>query len=320
MNYCIYGSEAILVKEKIDEIVKQWLSDNDEMNLQIYDTTSHFTILKLIEEAWTIPFFATYKVILVRNCGFLSTSSGLNDQDQQLLLDYLKKPCESTVIIFSGEYEKMDNRKKIVKSMQKLCQCFSLNHMELPQWHVYVRQQCQVNNLKLDHETMEELLQRLPSDMLNFKNILKKLVLYPKKLDKEMIKKLVTRPLEENVFELVNAVVVKDLKKAMHCWRDLQVINTDPIALIALIGGQFRLLFQVKILSQQGYSESSIASTLKVHPYRVKLACESARSILLSRISSLIDSCAQLDQDFKMGQKEKNIGFENFLILATRGE
>lgn len=320
MNYCVVGNESLLVKEKIESITKQWMKEDNGLNSILYDASaSDFSIAALLEDCWTIPFFAEIKVILVRNANFLSTSGSLSDQDQTNLLQYFQKPCETTVLILTGDFEKMDSRKKIVKSMSKLVQCYQCNQMDAPQFHAYVSQCCQRNNLNLDKAAMDELLSRLLPDMLSFQQVLAKLTLYPDVLDANAIAHLVSRPLEDNVFELVDAVVKQDLKKAMHLWRDLQVINTDPIGLVSLIGGQFRLLYQVRVLHDQGSSESSMASTLKVHPYRVKLAHESARKINKERLSYLILLSATLDQDFKSGIVDRFVGFENFLIAATKG-
>lgn len=320
MNYCIYGNESLRVKEKIKSITKQWLKEESDLNMTVYDAAANdFSVSAVLEDCWTIPFLSEVKVILVRNAGFLSTAAALPEADQNRLLDYFKSSCKETVLILSGDFEKMDSRKKLVKAMNKLVECIQCNHMETPQFHAYVRQACQKNHLNLDKMAMDELLSRLLPDLQNFQNVLAKLMLYPEPLDQKSIAKLVARPLEDNVFELVDAVVQSDLKKAMHLWRDLQVINTDPIGLVSLIGNQFRLLYQIKTLHEQGQSEASMASLLKIHPYRIKLGQQSCRRITHQRLGKLITLSADLDQRFKMGTVERTLGFENFLIAATKG-
>ncbi len=320
MNYCIYGTETILMNDKINQIIKEWVNDESDMSVQRYDAAeSGFSISNVIDDCWIIPFFSTYKVILVRNCNFLSTSDSLSETDQTILTQYLEKSNSSTILILAGEFEKLDSRKKISKLITKSCECSQFNQLDKAQFSAIVRQKCQHNNIRLSPKVMDELLLRLTPDLMNFKNVLNKLILYPYELNEEAIRLLVTRPLEDNVFELVNAVVQCDLKKAMHHWRDLQILNTDPIGLISLISNQFRLLYQVKVLHEQGVREASMANMLKIHPYRIKLAHESSYKISLERMSSLIQECAQLDQDFKFKTMDRVFAFERFLILATKG-
>lgn len=319
MNYCLYGTEGLLLKQKLDEIKKEWLKE-DCFNLNIYDYSKNdFNLAKIIEDCWTIPFLADYKMIVIRNASFLSTTSNLNESDQNLLIDYLKKSCPSTVLVFVGEFEKMDSRKKLVKEINKSAKILLCNPLDEAQFKAYVKDCLKKHSLKLSQEALDELLSRLKPNMLVFQNVLEQLDLYPDEIDKEAIKALVKRPLEENVFDLTDALVKQNLKRCLHIWRDLQVVNTDPIGLLGLITTQFRLLYQVKVLTLQGNSESSIASSLKVHPYRVKLAKEASARISLERLAELVKACAVLDQQFKSGTIDRYIGFENFLIFLCKG-
>ena len=79
-----------------------------------------------------------------------------------------------------------------------------------------------------------------------------------------------------------------------------------------MLASQFRLMLQVKLMYKKGYSEKDMASTLAVHPYRVKLALSSNydENELIKSIKKLY----QLDFDIKTGKIDKNFGFELFLL------
>lgn len=319
MNYCIYGTEGLLIKKKLDEIKKEWLKD-DCFNLNFYDYSKNdFNLSKIIEDCWTIPFLSEYKMIVIRNASFLSNASSLNEAEQNMLMDYLKKSCPSTILVLVGEFEKMDSRKKLTKELNKSAKVYLCNPLDEAQFKAYVKDCLKKHSLKLSQEALDELLSRLKPNMLAFENILEQLCLYPDEIDSEVIKALVHRPLEDNVFDLTDALVKQNLKRCLHIWRDLQVVNTDPIGLVGLISAQFRLLYQVKVLAYQGNSEAAIASSLKVHPYRVKLAKEASSRISSKRLDELVKACAELDQQLKSGTLDRNIGFENFLIFLCKG-
>lgn len=319
MNYCLYGTEGLLIKEKLEEIKKEWLKE-DCFNLNIYDYSKNdFNLSKIIEDCWTIPFLSEYKIIVIRNATFLSTTTSLSESDQKLLIDYLKKSCSSTILVFIGEFEKMDSRKKLVKELNKSAKVYLCNPLDEPQFKAYVKDCLKKHSIVLSQDALNELLSRLKPNMLAFQNVLEQLSLYPDEIDLEVIQALIKRPLEDNVFDLTDALVKQNLKKCLHIWRDLQVVNTDPIGLLGLISTQFRLLYQIKVLTLQGNSESLMASTLKVHPYRVKLAKEASSFISLQRLAEIVKACANLDQQFKSGTVDRNLGFENFLIFLCKG-
>ncbi len=321
MNYCIYGNESLLVKQKIDEAIENFIVNQDDLYISRYDASlNDFNLQEVLDDCWTIPFLTRYKVVVISNAVFLTGNSTMSENDQQNLIDYLQNPSPDTIFILTGSFEKLDTRKKVVKSLSKNTQVTKCNQLDEQQFQAFVRQSLKNKHIELSNDTLEELLSRLKPDMQGFKNTLDKLILYPNEIDKSVIKRLVAKPLDDNVFSLVDAVMRKDLKSAMHIWHDLQVINTDPIGLVSLIGGHFRLLYQVKVLSNQNLLESEIVSTLKVHPYRIKLALKSVRNISNERLSMLILQSANLDQSLKLGLIEKTLGFENFLIRITKGE
>ena len=99
---------------------------------------------------------------------------------------------------------------------------------------------------------MQALLRRLPLDIRTIQTEMEKLELYGGVISSDVVERLVTRPLEEDVFQLVNAVVDRDLRKSFHMWQDLCVLNKDAIYLIALLAAQFRFLYEVKALMLHG--------------------------------------------------------------------
>ena len=116
------------------------------------------------------------------------------------------------------------------------------------------------------------------------------------------------------MFALVNAVVEKNISKAFYIWNDLCVINTDSIYLTALLASQFRFLYEVKVLVQQGQTKEEIVSSLHAHPYRVKLAMKSVEYLTSDYLMQMLAKLADLDQKLKSGLLDKKLGFEMFLL------
>lgn len=104
-------------------------------------------------------------------------------------------------------------------------------------------------------------------------------------------------------FELINKVVNRKRTEALQIFYDLLKQNEEPIKMMALIANQFRLLMQTKYFSQQGYGQKQIASNLKVHPFRVKLAIDQARLFSEEELKSIIEHLAVMDYEMKTGKK-----------------
>lgn len=313
MNYVIYGEEQYQVRKQIDAMIRKEVGERDDMNTTIYDATQ-VDIQVILEDAQTIPFFTVKKVIVVQNANFLSASNDTNIEVERLQ-EYLEKPIDSTVLILTGSFAKLDTRKKFVKKVSSLCQvsvCNKLDKQTLPN---YVKEELHKRDIKMDAQVFQILCDRLPYDIGTIQNELAKLELYGEQIHVDVVKQLITRSLEEDVFLMVNAVVEKNMKKCFEVWKDMQVLNKDPIYLIALIASQFHLLYNVKIAMMRGMrGQEEIASSLQVHPFRVKLAIPVCQRLNIDQLLLVLDRLAILDQNIKRGQIDKKIGFEMFLL------
>ena len=134
------------------------------------------------------------------------------------------------------------------------------------------------------------------------------------KLTAEIVKQLVARSLEQNVFDLIDAVVKKKTEEAFKIFYDLLKINEEPIKILSLLTQQFRLLYQVKQLSKSGYGQDRMASSLKVHPFRIKLALKQEKQFSASELQNIIKALAETDFEIKTGKKDRQLALE-FLLL-----
>lgn len=312
MNYVLYGEEQYELESALSRILKQHQISKDDLNMITYDALQS-DMQTIMQDAMTIPFFAEQKVILVRNANFLSTVND-TDMDITLLDKYLDAPMESTILIFTGSFEKMDARKKIVKKIQKTCKVLQFHRLDTLGKQNYIREEIKRRKLSVETNAFLELDQRLPLDIRSIKAEMEKLELFGGVIDVSVVEQLVNRPLEDDVFQLVNAVVDRDLKKAFTLWYDLCVLNKDAIYLIALLAGQFRFLYQVKVLMDQGAGKDVIVSKLSAHPYRVQLTMQNARKLSTPYLLQILSKLATLDQKMKGGQLDKKLGFEMFLL------
>ncbi|MDN6326621.1 MAG: DNA polymerase III subunit delta, partial [Alkalibacterium sp.] len=114
-------------------------------------------------------------------------------------------------------------------------------------------------------------------------------------------------------FELNERVLKKNVKQSIELYQDLLHQKEDPIKMLALMIGQFRLLLQVKILKKKGYQQADIAGILKIHPYRVKLALQTEKRFKQTTLSSAHRYLINADYKIKSGKMDPKIQIELFI-------
>src|SRR5699024_8910715 len=119
--YLVLGTEKFLQDQVRTEILKKIKIDGeDDLNFLSFDMENS-SIDEVIAEAETLPFFGDQRLVFVENPYFLTGEKGTNsiDQNTDLLVNYLKEPLETTVLVIFAPYEKLDERKKVTKQLKK---------------------------------------------------------------------------------------------------------------------------------------------------------------------------------------------------------
>lgn len=177
-----------------------------------------------------------------------------------------------------------------------------------------------VGSGRIDDQATELLLELAGTNLMMLTNELDKLALYVEEdqpITAEIVEKLVAKSLEQNIFTLVDHVLQRKMESAMTILHDLLRQNEEPIKILSVMAGQVRLMYQVKELSRQGYSQQKIAGQLKVHPFRVKLALEKTGKFQERELLGIMNDLAEADYKMKTGQADKAITLE-LLLLKIR--
>src|SRR5690606_7655580 len=106
------------------------------------------------------------------------------------------------------------------------------------------------------------LVQNVGANLLVLENELNKMATFlnpGETITEDVIDEMVAKTLEQNVFTLVEKVTTRQLDSAFTILYDLLRQNEEPIKILALITRQFRIIFQCRILSQQGVGQGDIA-------------------------------------------------------------
>lgn len=307
MNYLFYGKDAGRIQKEIQKVTKEY-KNSDVITFDL----NQVKFGEVMQELTTLPFFSDHKIIIMKNCNFLKDHS--MEIDLTFLEDYLKKPLLENTLIMTGDFDKCDARKKIVKLVNQTCRVKALSVLDEKDKKSYVMEKCREYKLQASVQSYNKLAERLPFDTGIIDHELEKLSLYPGEINDEIIEQMIQRPLEENVFLLSEYILKGQFKSAFRIYKDLRSSNHDPIYLLAVLASQFRFYYQVKVCRMQGMSEENIVSYLKAHPYRVKLTVRLISSVHVNQIMTILKRIEISDREIKSGKKEKYLSFEMFLL------
>ncbi|WP_066064043.1 DNA polymerase III subunit delta [Neobacillus soli] len=321
--YLLFGTEAFLINETKQLLLNHILDEEErDFNFSVYDL-EETPIEAALEDAETFPFLGEKKVIFLHNPAFLTAERSKEKIDHNLARFelYLREPAPYTVMVISAPYEKLDERKKITKELKRnaeLVEAKKLKEYELKNW---VKDRAKSSGIEFEPNAIEQLIGLVGTNMFMISSEVDKLALYAageKRINADLVEKLVARSLEQNIFTLIEKVVQRKLDEALRIYYDLLKQNEEPIKILALLAGQFRLIYQVKELSRRGYGQQQMAGFLKTHPFRVKLAAGHAQKFTDEELANLMDLLAEADYQMKTGGMHKSLLIEMLLFRLKR--
>ncbi|EOH82819.1 MULTISPECIES: DNA polymerase III subunit delta [Enterococcus] len=319
--YLVTGTEDYLVQEIRQAFLDRMKKDDlEELNFMSFDMEEN-GLGAVIDEAETLPFFGDYRLIFVENPYFLTgeKKSNVPDQDVDGLVDYLKQPLDTSILVFWANYPKLDARKKITKALKKtaVIEAAPLQERDLRN---FLQRYISNENVKISKEAFDLFLRLTDFDLSKAMNEIEKLLLLAGEggtITLQLVQDLVPKTLEHNIFELTEQILKGDTEKAYQTYEELHLQGEETIKLTAILIGQIRLLLQTKLLQKNGYQQANIAETLGVHPYRVKLAMQQVAKFPLNLLVSMYDELVENDYEVKTGQADKEMNFQLFILKTT---
>ena len=305
-----------------EQLFKKVGYDSSDLNYSYFDMKE--TAYAEVElDLVSLPFFADEKIVILDHFVDVTTAKKryLTDDELQSFEGYLSAPLETTRLIVIAE-GKLDSKRRIVKLLKRDAQLLEATELKEQELRAHFAEEIKSLGLAIDSQAFDQLLIKSGFDFSEIQKNLEFLKTYKgaSSITITDIEEAIPKTLQDNLFDLIQMILKKQIDSARSLVKDLRLQGEDEIKLLAILLSQFRIYTQVKLLKQEGRTESQIVSDLseltgrKVNPYQVKFALRDSRGISLSYLEQAI--CLLINTDFQMksGTYEKDYLFDLALL------
>ena len=208
--YYLMGEESYYIDRLSDYIAENVLTEEERGFNQMVIYGQDTDIGSIIAAAKRYPMMAEHQVIIVKE------AQTLRNMDE--LVYYLQKPQPTTVLVFCHKYGTLDRRKKVATEIDKVGRLYESKKVKdglLPSFIVnYVREK----GTAIDTKAANMMVESIGADLSRLASELDKLIIAKPKNEDPITPQLVEDCIgiskDYNVFELKNALMVKDVLKA----------------------------------------------------------------------------------------------------------
>ena len=307
--YLIVGEDQELVNFYLNKIMNEiGLDEEKKIN---YDMNTS-SISDILDEVSMISLFSSEKVVI----GYNFDISKINDNDRDYLIRYLNNNSNDRyIILIAGRVDGRNKDYKIFKDKFKIIDLLQVDNDK--DIYKYIEDYIKDRGYKIDKYNLDYLVELLGNDINNINNEIDKIILYlsdDKVISREVIDKLVSDNIDNIMYEFTNAVLDKDYDKISKMYNDFKIENVGYDYLIGSLGNALRGALVIKILYNQGNSNSEIAKFIGKKEFYIKKMIERLYNYTVDDLCILIDKLGIIDREYKSGKS--NIDMLELYLLG----
>lgn len=208
--YYLMGEEGFYTDRITDYIARNVLNEvEQEFNLSVYyglDTN----IETVISAARRYPMMSEYQVVIVKEAQMMKNIDAL--------INYLRMPLTSTILVFAHKNGSLDRRKKIVAELERMAVVLDSKRLRDERLPSFITSYMREKSLVADNKAVLMIAESIGADLSRIASEIDKLSIAlsdgEKRVTPELIEEHIGISKEFNNFELQNALVNKDVYKA----------------------------------------------------------------------------------------------------------
>ena len=308
--YLIVGEDQELINFYLNKIMKEiGLDEEKKIN---YDMNTS-SISDILDEVSMISLFSSEKVVI----GYNFDIGKINDNDRNYLIRYLNNNNSNDryIILIAGKVDGRSKDYKIFKDKFKIIDLLQVDNGK--DIYKYVEDYIKDRGYKIDKYNLDYLVELLGNDINNINNEIDKILLYlndDQVISREVIDKLVSDNIDNIMYEFTNAVLDRDYEKISKMYNDFKMENVGYDYLIGSLGNALRGALVIKILYNQGNSNSEIAKFIGKKEFYVKKMIERLYNYTVDDLCMMIDKLGIIDREYKSGKS--NIDMLELYLLG----
>lgn len=312
----LYGGDDFGSRRKLNEIIEQYRMKNPgSFNFYQIDFESKNAFGELQNGALSVSMFPEKKFFVLKNV--FSLPKGKNPQEEEIV-SFLKRnnfSDDSNAILTFWQEGEPSAANLLLKELIKkpnLVQKFDLPEgRSLEDW---IEKEARSRGAKIAPPAIRFLALAVGSDLWRMEQEIAKLANYKKDgvIELKDAQALVKAKIDSNVFELVDAIAVRDKRAAFALVKRELEAGSGEIYLMTMIAYQFRNL--IKVASCGLKDGLRIPKELKMHPYVVKKTLAQLKNFSGPDLRRIYQKLFSFDLAVKTGRLQPELALEMLIL------
>lgn len=302
----LHGPDTFRSRRQLKKMVDKFKIDRDPegLNTAVLNCTDTADG-QIMEQILAVPFLAEKRLVALEN---LLTATGKGDLQEQILKRIEEKnlPEENVYIFWEADTKpKTKVGKELLARLlkEKYAQEFpTLTGSKLQGW---IASKVEERRGKISSHALQLIVQNAGTDMWLIHSLIEQLLAYKgtEEIQTEDVNLFLEQTADDNIFNLVDAIVAGQTKDAYKMIRQQYKIGKDPHYVFSMILRQFRILLEIRDLfdREDNLPSNLMATKLGLHPFVVKKSLPFVKKYNLSTLKNIYKELLDFDRKIKTG-------------------
>jgi len=255
--YLFVGEERYLHERAL-----RLLYDTVDESLRLFNVTvltigadngsgSKTTAAMAIDAANQMPMMSPHRVVVIREF------DKIKEDEQDQVFQYLSNPSPAAIVVFQAASP--DKRRKLTTTLVKSCAVVTFDMLDEARAARWAEEYLKEIGSRIETPALRELIGLIGTGLTRLSNELDKLAAYTNGavIDAEAVRELVLRAREHTSWELWDAIISRDRKRALRLMNRL-LDDSDPLPILGSLASYYRRLLIGKELVERGASRDEI--------------------------------------------------------------
>jgi DNA polymerase III subunit delta len=306
--FLLVTGDEFLRRNKIESLLSELLPESLKQSHLTRIYPDELDWCSLISQAQTPTLLAGKQIFWLMQVDRIKKKT-----DWNLFGAYCDHPAQDVIFIF--EADALAKSHPIVKLAGRFGAHVTFDARSAEQGLQMMREKVRHAHKQLTPNAWELLIDRLGGAPRLMDLCLDQLILYAEgnTIDEEAVSSLATNWLRYEPFDLTEALLEKNISRALTIFHHFYDLSGDVLANIGLIHWQLRRLWRAKKHLASGGRTADLPRLIRVPPFRLNQFLSQAKRFEIVAIERLIEDLWTMDWQLKRGIQQPSIAMESFI-------
>lgn len=269
--YFLQGDESYFIDVISDYVEANVLTEAEKGFNQVIVYGKDASLATILTHARRFPMMSEYQVVIVKEAQEIPDIN--KEIGIRLLMEYLKQPVPSTVLVFCHKHKTLDKRKELGKNIEKLATSVTAKKLYDNQLPDFVKAYLFDKKATISDEAVAAVCEFVGNDLNRLTNEIDKLMISLRSTETITVEKVMSQvgmSKEYNIFELQKAILQRNYFSVARIVNYFES-NPKKNPIIPIVAFLYSFFSKALVASQaEDKSEKGLISALKVSPYAIR--------------------------------------------------